>query len=225
MKKIFLLLFSAPLLLNAQSTTQTQATDLKTLSLSAEGIAEIMPDIVTASITMSASIYDQNPRDVYEKLVNDALEDLKIKGNVKQTNTNINNSNSYNNNACTFFTKTYSISMSSIEDFEKLRSACENFKRSTLKVECVLTFLGLRNETLIKNKIVAYENALKNAKMKAELAVKTLGGNLGPAISLTENTSYSNNSSYNYKDQYYNQDKNVKVVYVYTVNVKFLLKE
>lgn len=222
MKRYFLIL---ALLAAVAAPAQNSSTDTRTLSLTAEGIAEIMPDIVNANIVLSASIYDNNPREVYERLVSDALEELKIKGIVKQTATNTNNSSSYNNQACTFFTRTFSVSMSSIEDFEKLKNSCENFKKSILKVECTLSFLGLRNETLIKNKIVAYENALKNAKMKADLAVKTLGGTLGPAFAVSESSTSSSSSSYNYKDQYYNQDKNIKVTYVHTITVKFILKD
>ena len=224
MKKIFLCIC---LFTGLTGFAQKDA-DLRTLSLTAEGMADLTPDIIQANITLTASIYDQNPVDIFNKFCNEALDELKIKSIAKQTSTNTNNNNNYNQPTCNFFTRTFSIPMNSLDEFEKMRSTCESYKRNNMKMECVLTFLGVKGETMMKNKIVAYENALKNAKAKADLAVKTLGGTLGPAVSIAENGNsnynYNNNNGVNYKDQYYSQDKVVKIPYIYTINVKFELK-
>ena len=224
MKKIFICIC----LFTGFTAFAQKDADLRTLSLTAEGMADLTPDIVQANITVTASIYDQNPVEIFTKFCNEALDELKIKSIAKQTSTNTNNNNNYNQPTCNFFTRTFSIPMNGIDEFEKMRSTCEAYKRNNMKMECVLTFLGVKGETMMKNKIVAYENALKNAKAKADLAVKTLGGTLGPAVSITENGNsnynYNNTNGVNYKDQYYSQDKVVKIPYIYTINVKFELK-
>lgn len=225
MKKLLLTLAVAAsaLLLHAQP----QQTAENTLSIAAEGTAELQPDVIQATITLSGSVYDQNPQEIFGKLCDEALDELKIKATATLIAAPAGTANyNYGQPACNFFTRTYSVPLASTEEYEKLKATADKYKRNVLKVDCVLSFLGVRSETIGKYKIVAFENALKNAKEKSELAVKTLGGTLGPPVSIveTQNYNYNSLSSMNYKDMYYSQNKKVTIPYTYTISVKFLLK-
>ena len=222
MKRFFFAACIAMLSMNAMA----QLAEPRTITVSAEGTAEVTPDVIEASITLSGSVYDQNPMMIFDKLCNDALEALKIKGIAKVSEKmNAISDYDYGQPSCNFFTRTYSMPVASMEEFEKLRSACDNYKKNSLKPECMISHTGAKPETVSKGKILAYENALKNAKQKAELAVKTLGGTLGSPYSITETPNlypYLTGAS----DEYSllsNYNKNT-LTYNYSLTVTFELK-
>ncbi len=203
-----------------------QETAQPSLTITAEAQVKLVPNVVTARLKVEAGIYAKEPDAEFKSMMDKAMKELKIDGKAKEFNDPAAYRYTSNNGAgCNNIMKNYDVSFGSIEEYESFVKQIGDYKHAVLRLTPSLFFLGVSVDNFHGVKTKAYQAALENAKAKAEICVKVLGGEVGKPISVRETSRYSQyNASTNYTSTY-NQHKSVDAItYTSSMSVVFELK-
>ena len=215
LKSLFYAVF---ILISIHHSIQAQVTNTNTnntLNVTGHGVIYLAPDVLRLNLVITGTVHDKSPYN---------------------NNQNYNNGyNNYNVNTgggnCTYYTKTYVVTFSSMEEYERFSKAQDNFKKENFSLSCNLQFVGISSTAIHKNGLNVWEASIKNAKEKADVVIRNLGGELGklkmvqePAANNYNNYNYNNYSNANYLNNYLSDGKETKIPITKTVVIAYEIK-
>ncbi|MCH2046166.1 MAG: SIMPL domain-containing protein [Saprospiraceae bacterium] len=243
LKSLFYAVF---ILISIHHSIQAQVTNTNTnntLNVTGHGVIYLAPDVLRLNLVITGTVHDKNPKQAFNDACNEIINKLKVKdkaneGITSPYNNNQNYNNGYNNynvntggGNCTYYTKTYVVTFSSMEEYERFSKAQDNFKKENFSLSCNLQFVGISSTAIHKNGLNVWEASIKNAKEKADVVIRNLGGELGklkmvqePAANNYNNYNYNNYSNANYLNNYLSDGKETKIPITKTVVIAYEIK-